>query len=473
MSPTTEPDRQSGMWLLAVIASLLVATLFGLSLLAFAVYALVGVILLSRYLARTWAANVTGQREMSRQVARIGETVAVSVSVWNGGQLPIVWLLVEDLLPRTALVHDPPNLRVRQRRSGLWMLKGRGGKNLPQDHTGSLPRPEDAVVRRGLGTGSKTLYYQLECNRRGYYQIGPLVVETGDLFGLHRRHRAVVPPQFLTVHPRIIPLNGYAIASRRPIGDVRLTHRLFEDPTRATGVRPYAPGDPLSRIHWRATAATGRLHSKQYEPSTVRGATVLLDFHQVSFPPEHEPFRSELAVTATASLVGALYESGHPAGLITNGRDAADRIRREGATGALASRADVRLAAGMSASSHRLEPVRVETRRGPEQLLRMLNALARLELTNGLSFAELVQETLSRIPRDASVVAVLTRVTGSMAIALGMLRRQGLTVTAVLNVYDESEFAEASGPLLTEGVTTRHLKDEAAVATVCGDVVLS
>ena len=33
------------------------------------------------------------------------------------------------------------------------------------------------------------MYYQLECNRRGFYQVGPLVMETGDLFGLHRRLR--------------------------------------------------------------------------------------------------------------------------------------------------------------------------------------------------------------------------------------------------------------------------------------------
>lgn len=444
MSVPISSDRSRGLWLLAAIASLLAAVVFGLSLLAFALYALVGVMLLSRYLARSWTENVTGRREMSRQVAKVGETVAVSVAVRNRGRLPIVWLLVEDLLPRSALIHDPPNLRVLQRRTGLWTLKG--------------------------GAAS-TVFYQLQCHRRGYYQIGPLVAETGDLFGLHRRHRALVPPRYLTVHPRIIPLSGYAVASRRPIGDVRLTYRLFEDPTRAIGVRPYMPGDPLSRIHWRATAATGLLRSKQYEPSTVQGATLLLDFHQASFARGHEPVRSELAITATASIAGALYESGHPAGLITNGRDAADRIRRQASGQVLDSRGDVRRAAGMAASSDRLEPVRVATRRGPEQLLRILDALARLEKTNGLSFAQLVEESFSRIARDASVIAILTRVTRATAVALGMLHRQGFAVTAVLNVYDTYEFAEASAPLLAEGVATRHLKDEAAVATVCGQTV--
>ncbi len=126
------------------------------------------------------------------------------------------------------------------------------------------------------------------------------------------------------------PLAGFDIASRRPIGEVKMSYRLFEDPTRVAGVRPYEAGDPLNRINWRATARTGALHSKVYEPSTVAGVTVLLDFHQASFDERHEPVRSELAVTMAASLANAVFEMGQQVGLVTNGRDAADRIRQEG-----------------------------------------------------------------------------------------------------------------------------------------------
>ena len=93
--------------------------------------------------------------------------------------------------------------------------------------------------------GSARMLYQLGCNRRGYYQIGPLVMESGDLFGLHRRFRVATKPHFLTVYPKALPLEGYQIASRRPIGEVRMTHRLYEDPTRNAGVRRYEAGDPL------------------------------------------------------------------------------------------------------------------------------------------------------------------------------------------------------------------------------------
>ena len=80
--------------------------------------------------------------------------------------------------------------------------------------------------------GRKTMLYQLTPTRRGYYQLGPLVLETGDLFGLHRRYRVLTEPQFLLVLPKVLPLAGYEVASKRPIGEVRMSYRLFEDPTR-------------------------------------------------------------------------------------------------------------------------------------------------------------------------------------------------------------------------------------------------
>ncbi len=173
---------------------------------------------------------------------------------------------------------------------------------------------------------------------RGYYQVGPLVLETGDLFGLHRRFRIVTEPVYIMVYPKVVPLPGYDLASRRPIGEIRLTHRLFEDPTRIAGVRAYQPGDPLNRVQLAATARTGVLHSKVYDASTIAGATIVLDFHRDSYPARNEPGRSELAVTTAVALANAVCLMGQPIGLITNGRDAADRIRLRDEIGAASGR---------------------------------------------------------------------------------------------------------------------------------------
>jgi uncharacterized protein (DUF58 family) len=126
----------------------------------------------------------------------------------------------------------------------------------------------------------------------------------------------------------------------------------------------------------------------------------------------------------------------------------------------------------MVEKSERLRPVMVPTRRGTDQFMQILEALARIELTDGLSLAQLIGETTSRMPRDATVIAILPQVSAEMAIALGNLKRQGYAVTAVISVYDEFDFAQASGPLLAVGIPTQHLRDESAVATVCRKFVL-
>jgi uncharacterized protein (DUF58 family) len=321
--------------------------------------------------------------------------------------------------------------------------------------------------------GKTTLRYQVRCRMRGYYQLGPLVLESGDLFGLHRRYRVETEPHFLLVYPRVVPLQGYELASRRPIGDVRLVHRLYEDPTRIAGVRPYEAGDPLNRVHWRATARTGALHSKVHEPSSLTGVTLLLDFHRAGYPRRGEPYRSELAVTAAASLAHAVYQMGQQVGLVCNGRDAADRIRLEGWEHDYRTRTAARETPAMRESSERLEPLVVETRRGVEQFQRIRETLARVELTDGLTLAQLVSETTGRLPRDATVVALLPDVSVEAALALGNLRRMGFAVTVVLIQLVEEQLEVAQGRLLAEGIRDlRLLKDEAELPMLCQQQVL-
>jgi uncharacterized repeat protein (TIGR01451 family) len=427
-------------WFFWASLLLVLSLLFGFGLFAYAMYALLGVLLVSRLLTRLWIHNLSAERECNRQIAQVGDTVAVVIQIRNTGLLPIAWVLLEDVLPTRALIFEPPNLRLQGRREQLISLRGRG---------------------------RATMYYQLECNRRGFYQIGPLVMETGDLFGLHRRFRIASQPHFLLVYPQVIPLAGYEIASRRPIGEIRISHRLFEDPTRIAGVRPYESGDPLNRIHWRATARTGQLHSKIYEPSTIAGITIVLDFHTASHAAKDEPYRSELAITAAASLANAVYEMGQQVGLVSNCRDAADRIRSEGWDVDLRSRMAAQRIAGMEEQSDRLRPVVVETRRGAEQLLRILETLARAELTDGLTFAQLIADHSNRLNHDASVVAILTRLTDDAAIALGSLRRRGFAVSVILNMYDGWDFGVAAGALAAQGITAYHLPSESAIAEVC------
>jgi uncharacterized protein (DUF58 family) len=432
-------------WWLGAGVLLLAALILQSGLLAYAMYVLLAVMLISRLLARSWVTHVTATRSFLEPTAEVGDEVRVLVKIKNSGMLPVPWLLLEDLLPAPALIQRPPRLKVRGKRIQLKML-----------------RPGAEI----------TVKYHLKCLMRGYHQIGPLLLESGDLFGLHRRYRIDADPSYLLVYPQVVGLQGYDLASRRPIGDVQLVHRLFEDPTRNAGVRPYQPGDPLNRVHWGATARTGVLHSKIYEPSTLAGATLVLDFYRPSYPKRGEPHRSELAVTTAVSLANAVFELGQQIGLVTNGRDAAERIKVEGWDKEYRTRTGAKRKTEMIAASDRLEPIVVETRRGAEQFHRIRETLARIELAKGLSMAELLIETSSRLPRDATITCVMAECLEETAFALGNLRRSGFAVSVILIWPDESTLEASYGRLLSEAVRDiRILKSEAELPELCSQQV--
>jgi uncharacterized protein (DUF58 family) len=438
-------------WLLGAAALLLFGLAFKLGLLVYGMYVLLGVLLLSRYLARAWTAQLSATRVCDRDSVQLGESVRIEVTIYNLGRLRVPWLLIEDSLPLEALREHPPRLHVSE---------------------------EPLSIEQMAARGEKTLAYEARFLMRGYYQFGPLLLESGDLFGLHRHYRVLTAPCCVMVYPKVVPLEGYDIASRRPMGEVRLSHRLFEDPTRIAGVRPFERGDSLNRIHWRATARTGALQSKVYEPSCIAGATIVLNFHAAAFGQKNPGYRQELAVTAAASLANAVYQMGEQIGFVTNGRDAAERARYEGWHQEFRTRALARAKAAEHPASERLQPVLVETRRGAAQLEQILAALARLETTDGFDFPQLLVESASRLPRDATVIAILADVTEEAAIALGNLRRQGYSVTAVLVMFGETEYhdwaqpPEWAGRLLAERIEFRRIDDEAALSRLCAERIL-
>ncbi|MBL9173411.1 MAG: DUF58 domain-containing protein [Verrucomicrobiales bacterium] len=438
-------------WLLGALALLALGAAFRLGLLVYAMYALLGVMLLGWFAVQRWIGSLEVRRDCDRTDAAIGDSAEVVVTLRNASRSSIPWTLLEDCLPADALSASPARIVARG--------------------------PRLSLVRLRAGE-EETLRYQVEFLARGCYPIGPILAESGDFFGLHRGFRVVGEPVFVQVPPKVVPLEGYDIASSRPMGEIRLVHRLFEDPTRQSGIRDYQDGDPYNRIHWRATARLGRLQSRTFEPSVVAGATLLLDFHRDSLAGEGEFARTELAASAAASLASALHQLGSPVGFFSNGRDTVDRIREEGWNRDFRTREQARSRTTLVAGSDRLRPVGVETRRAADQLGRILQCLARLEPTDGLSFPSLLAEVSSRLPRNASVIAILQDVSEETAVALSGLGRQGYRVTAVQVRFDSREApAWAAGPdwaawLVGSGIQVRRIHDDASLSHLCSETLV-
>lgn len=439
----SKTDTSSGISFRAtalISALLLFGMLFGSALWMIAGVTAFLLTVMNAWLTKTWATAVQSERQEGNLELKIGSRITNQIKIQNQSNLPVLWVLIEDLIPRSATLFSPPALEITGQR---------------------------IEVTRLWGKQIKTIQYEIRCNQRGYYQIGPAILETGDLMGFYRRYRTGAPPRFLTVLPKVVPLVSYEIGSRRPIGEIRMRENVMNDPTRLRGIRQWQPGDPMRSVHWAATARTGTLHSKVYEPSSIIGATLVIDLHVESNPASNEPVRSDLAITAAASIASALHDANEPFGLATNGRDAADRIREQGWEGDHRVRGDAAQASGMHETSDRLRPVLLKPNRGTIQFKEILRTLARLERTDGLTLSELLIECESELSSETTLLVILQDCNEETIAALIGLSRRGREVAVVINTHDINDYSAIAGPLIAEKIMTLHLANEEQLQEIC------
>src|SRR5664279_5694188 len=106
-------------WILGTLALLLLGLFLKLSLLVYAMYVLLGILLLSRFFTRTWIEKIAVSRQCTGDVFEIGASAEVSVEVANQGPLTVPWLIIEDSLPREALTQIPRRIKVEGGRLDL------------------------------------------------------------------------------------------------------------------------------------------------------------------------------------------------------------------------------------------------------------------------------------------------------------------------------------------------------------------
>jgi len=304
------------------------------------------------------------------------------------------------------------------------------------------------------------LSYTVTFERRGYFQFGPAGVETGDLFGFFKRFRSTGGADHALIYPKTLVLSRYDIAARRPIGELRITHRLFEDPLLVSSVRQYRSGDPLRHIHWKASARTGVLQTKIFEPTTVIGATIVLDFDRARYGESPVGVaRSELAVTLAASVAYHVYGKREKVGLLTNGSDAAERMRFELPDAQASARRDALPHGRPARSAPPPTGILIPTHRSEEQAQRILEALARVELSEGFPLEQLLLMYAPRLPRDASLIVITEHVDGPLAACLERLRA-GAFAVRVLCVSDPKTYREGLGALASAGIDSQLVADE-------------
>jgi uncharacterized protein (DUF58 family) len=350
----------------------------------------------TRLWTRYGLTNVLYERRLGTDRAVAGDTVDLDVAVWNRKALPLPWVAADDLVT--------DGIEVRERKA--------------------LELDDVTVARRSLrntwalGWYERVIrHYHLEAGRRGVFEFGPIRLHVRDLVGRHATTEERPLPARLVVAPRTLPVVEVG-AARAPIAERRARQSLFSDPALFGGVRPFQPGDPLRRIHWRATARVGRPVSRRFEPARSRQVVLVLDVQTLPGPAwemSWDPDAFECLCVAAASLARAALDGG--------------------AAVALA-------AAGFSGTAQRI--TYLPGRAGPAQLARITDLLARLGPISSGSLPDLLTWLTRRVPAGATLVILTARPPQPLARVLRRLAVAGFG-TEVLVLGG----AEADGSLAT------------------------
>ena len=186
--------------------------------------------------------------------------------------------------------------------------------NYPE-HAIGLPETPSRDVPPGTTERSFTTDWHLPF--AGQYTIGPGAVTVAGTYGLFKTTVTSTATATVTVDPEA-PADLHVGQA----GD-QFAVTFGEHGSGNTGpgmvpagMRAYTPGDPASRINWKATARLDDVYVREFEIETVRPLAIFLDTRATPAPsPEQNPreYRRHIAT----ALVADAASHGDPVGLYT------------------------------------------------------------------------------------------------------------------------------------------------------------
>jgi uncharacterized protein (DUF58 family) len=208
----------------------------------------------------------------------------------------------------------------------------------------------------------------------------------------------------LTIYPPTMSLAELGLPAALPYGTLATPQRLFSDPARPSGVRPYQAADGVRRIDWKTTAHAGTPQVRRYQPAIALETLIALAFSREEYSGRFTYDTMERALVAAASLAAHLAERRQPIGLCTTGRDAA--------TGQPA--------------------VRVPVGPGRAHLIDALGTLGRLEPAASGDLAELATRAAAHLGWGSTMIFITGQRGPALVARLLPLKRRGLSVALII-----------------------------------------
>lgn len=358
---------------------------------------LIVVAIVSNWWRRIALVGVSYIREFDRSHVFPGEPVIMTITITNRKPVPLTWLQFNDQSP--VAPEDAGKLAII-------------ASEIRESY--SL---ETTLSMNAFEQTTRSLTFRFP--RRGYYRIGPVRYASGDIFTLFTIEREHQYLHQLIVYPQVWPLETLVLPAKEMFGEINVRRSLFTDPIKTQGIRDYQPQDRFRDVHWKATARRGDLQTKVYDPSS--GMSVLIFLNVATYPKHWMGFDSDLlerAVSVAASIASYAADQKWAMGVVANGS---------------VPRSD--------------QPIRVPPGRSPDQLLRVLEALAAVtEFATG-SIELLMNRESKRQSWSATFVLVTAVVTEAMLVGLLRLKEAGRRVTLV-SLADEPPPRDLPGILV-------------------------
>ncbi|MEA3327643.1 MAG: DUF58 domain-containing protein [Chloroflexota bacterium] len=141
-----------------------------------------------------------------------------------------------------------------------------------------LPGRAGSRVMTWIGGGRSRIYMADSLlKKRGWFQLGPTLIETGDVFGLFLLRKTVIPQSRLLVIPYTFNIQNFPAPFGILAGGRALRQKTLEVTPYAAGVREFVHGDSLKRIHWPTSARKQKLIVKEFEKDPLAEVWIFID----------------------------------------------------------------------------------------------------------------------------------------------------------------------------------------------------
>ncbi len=166
------------------------------------------------------------------------------------------------------------------------------------------------------GKGLETFaHYKFHADKRGVYNIGPIVVRTSDPLGLIAREYTVPHETQLRVYPKITDV----ILPHIPLRSSEQSRHMDRNASTVSddmlGLKEYVMGDDVRLIHWKTSSRTQGLYVRHRERQATLPLVIILDCEARSYENEAE---FDSAARLIASISYASVQSDIPCTLFCN-----------------------------------------------------------------------------------------------------------------------------------------------------------